>query len=72
MAQLRAFGVAAYALERWGEGGALYRFRCEMPLSTGGELTQQFEAVAADPQSSVAQVVTEVSRWQVAARGAVR
>ncbi|MBA3480752.1 MAG: hypothetical protein H0T51_02960 [Pirellulales bacterium] len=70
LAQLRQFGVIEYALERWGDGGKLYRFRCEMPLGASEEFTQQFEAVAADPQVSVEQVVAEVSQWQLTHRSA--
>ena len=70
LVQLRQFGVIEYALERWGDGGKLYRFRCEMPLGASEEFTQQFEAVAADPQVSVAQVVAEVSQWQLTHRSA--
>ncbi len=68
LAELRQLGVMEYALERWGAGGELYRFRCEMPLGAQAELTQLFEAVAADPQLSVEQVVAEVSQWQLAQR----
>jgi hypothetical protein len=70
LAQLRQFGVIEYALERWGDGGALYRFTCEMPLGASDQLTQQFEAVAADPQVSVEQVLAEVSQWQLTQRSA--
>ena len=65
LTQLRQFGVAEYALERWGGDGKLYRFHCEMPIG-GGSLTQQFEAVAANPEASVEQVVAEVSQWRTA------
>lgn len=65
LTQLRQFGVAEYALERWGGDGKLYRFHCEMPV-IGSSLTQQFEAVAANPEASIEQVVTEVSRWRLA------
>lgn len=65
LTQLRQYGVAEYALERWGGDGKLYRFHCEMPIG-GGSLTQQFEAVAANPEASVEQVVAEVSQWRVA------
>jgi hypothetical protein len=63
LTQLRQFGVAEYALERWGGDGKLYRFHCEMPIA-GGSLTQQFEAVAANPEASVEQVVAEVAQWR--------
>jgi hypothetical protein len=68
LAQLRQLGVVEYALERWGDGGKLYRFHCEMPLGVEGALTQQFEAVADDPQRSVEQVVAQVSQWQLSQR----
>lgn len=64
LTQLRQFGVAEYALERWGGDGKLYRFHCEMPIA-GGALTQQFEAVASNPEASVEQVVAEVSKWRL-------
>ena len=64
LATLRQYGVAHYALERWGAGGQLYRFHCDMPLAAGDALTQQFEAVAADPHATVAEVVAEVSSWR--------
>jgi hypothetical protein len=64
LTRLRQLGVVEYALERWGEGGKLYRFRCEMPVGASA-LTQQFEAVADDPQATVEQVVTEISQWQL-------
>jgi hypothetical protein len=68
LVRLRQLGVVEYALERWGEGGKLYRFRCEMPVGASA-LTQQFEAVADDPQATVEQVVAEISQWQVSQHG---
>lgn len=65
LARLRELGVAGYALERWGNGGQWYRFRCEMPLAATSAM-QQFEAVAVDPQATVEQVVAEVSSWRLA------
>ena len=64
--QLRQLGAATYVLEPWGTGQKLFRFRCEMPIAAGDAMTQQFEAIAADPAASVQQVVAEVSTWQVA------
>ena len=66
LARLRELGVVEYALERWGDSGTLYRFHCEMPLAASAQLTQQFEAVADDPQQSIEQVVAQVSEWQLA------
>jgi hypothetical protein len=66
LVRLRELGVMEYALERWGDSGTLYRFHCEMPLAASAVLTQQFEAVADDPQQSVALVVAQVSQWQTA------
>jgi hypothetical protein len=63
LARLRQLGAIDYALEHWGEGGALYRFHCEMPVGAT-PLTQQFEAVAADPQQSIELVLAEVNSWQ--------
>jgi len=61
--KLRELGVAAYALEPWGGDRKLFRFHCEMPLAVSDTITQQFEAIAADPQQSVAQVVADVTNW---------
>jgi hypothetical protein len=61
---LRQLGAVEYALDHWGEAGNLYRFHCEMPVGAT-QLTQQFEAIAADPQNSVEQVVAEVTSWQL-------
>jgi hypothetical protein len=69
LAKLRQLGAATYSLERWGAAGNLYRFRCEMPLAASDAMTQQFEAIAANPQDSVAEVVNEVSSWQLARSG---
>jgi hypothetical protein len=65
LARLRQLGAIEYALEHWGEGGKLYRFHCEMPVGAT-PLTQQFEAVTADPQKSIEQVLADVSSWQLA------
>jgi hypothetical protein len=65
LARLRQFGAEEYVLEPWGEGGRLYRFHCEMPLGDTANLTQQFEAVAADPERTIAQVVAEIQTWQL-------
>ncbi|RIK72684.1 MAG: hypothetical protein DCC67_18940 [Planctomycetota bacterium] len=67
--QLRQLGVAEYVLERWGDG-RLYRFRCAMPLGEGPNLTQQFEAVAAEPEKSVEDVVQQIASWTTARRDA--
>ncbi|QDT01632.1 hypothetical protein [Adhaeretor mobilis] len=62
--QLRHLGVSQYDLETWGEAESLYRFHCKVPLvGPSAELTQQFEAITADPQDSIAQVVAEVAQW---------
>jgi hypothetical protein len=65
LARLRQLGVVAYDLELFGNSGNLYRFHCEMPLGVDAHVTQQFEAVAADPQESVAEVVAQISQSQV-------
>jgi hypothetical protein len=64
LAQLRQLGAVAYDLQPWGTSGKLYRFHCEMPLAASAQLTQQFEAVAEDPQLSVEQVVAQVAQWR--------
>ncbi len=60
LAELKRLGVVAYDLEPWGEGGRMFRFRCEMPLLPGGRAIEQFEAVAADPQQSIELVAGQV------------
>lgn len=69
LVKLHEFGVVEYALTPWGGDSRLYRFRCEMPLAESGQATEQFEAVAADPQAAIEQVVADVTAWQ-AMRGA--
>ncbi|HYO24096.1 MAG TPA: hypothetical protein VEQ85_04025 [Lacipirellulaceae bacterium] len=66
LAQLRSLGVAAYALEPWGGEQRMYRFHCEMPLLPGGQATEQFEAIAAEPEASVRQVASDVAAWHAA------
>ena len=66
--QLRGMGAAEYSLEKWGNSGQMFRFRCAMPLVQDAEATQQFEAVAGNPLVSIQQVVGEVSSWQLARR----
>jgi hypothetical protein len=68
LAELKKYGVAEYALEPWGAERRLFRFHCEMPIGGSDKVTEQFEAVAADPQTSIAQVVADVTSWR-AARG---
>lgn len=66
LAQLRSLGVAAYALEPWGGEQRMYRFHCEMPLTPGGQATEQFEAIAAEPEATVRQVASDVASWHAA------
>lgn len=67
--QLRSLGAAEYRLQKWGQDGQLYRFRCEMPLAESTEVTRHFEAVGSDPVASIAQVVGEVALWYNARTG---
>ncbi|NOY41450.1 MAG: hypothetical protein GXP26_06395 [Planctomycetes bacterium] len=64
--QLRTLGTTEYALEKWGNDGQLYRFRCAMPLAQSEQHTQQFEAFHAQPDEAIQQVLAEVSTWQTA------
>ncbi len=66
--QLRELGATEYALEKWGNEGQLYRFRCAMPLKQSDQLTQHFEATQAQAAESIQQVLAEVSAWQTARR----
>jgi hypothetical protein len=68
LAKLKQYGVAQYALEPWGAESRLYRFHCEMPIAGSDQVTEQFEAIAPDPQASIAQVVADVTSWR-ASRG---
>ncbi len=63
LSKLRQLGAVEYALEHWGVGVKLFRFRCEMAVGAS-RLTQQFEAVTADPQRSIERVLAEVAAWQ--------
>ena len=64
LARLREFGAVEYVLERWGDSGDLYRFRCAIPLASSRDATRQFEAVAESPQSTIEQVVHQVASWR--------
>jgi hypothetical protein len=64
LVRLRQWGAAEYQLEPWGADARLFRFSCEMPLAGGSPAMQQFEAVAAQPQASIAQVVADVGSWR--------
>jgi len=66
LAKLRELGVSQYRLEKWGNTGQMYRFCCAMPLAQSDEVTRQFEAVSDSPETSIEQVVGEVSVWQTA------
>jgi hypothetical protein len=61
LAELKHLGAISYDLEPWGEDGRMFRFRCEMPLLPGATATEQFEAVAPDPQQSIERVATQVA-----------
>lgn len=63
LAKLKELGVASYALEPWGGQRRLYRFHCEMPLAGNDQVTEQFEAISADAQQAVTQVVADVAQW---------
>lgn len=64
--QLRILGSTEYTLEPWGREGEFFRFRCAVPLAQDKQFTQQFEAVAETPQATIEQVVSQVTRWQIA------
>ncbi len=72
LSALRQWGADEYTLEHWGAKDELVRFSCAISMGGGGAWTRQFEAVAADPQAAVRQVVGEVSAWQNARGGATR
>jgi hypothetical protein len=67
LAQLRQLGAAEYALESWGSSGQFFRFRCALTLGDSDDHTRHFEAISADPRTSVEQVLEEASRWRTAA-----
>jgi len=61
---LQKLGAEEYTLENWGGAGQLYRFRCAIVWGGSQNFTRQFEAVAADAERAVHQVVGEVTAWQ--------
>ena len=71
LARLRAFGAIEYVLERWGDSGELYRFRCAIPLASSRDATREFEAVAESPQSTIEQVVHQVASWRTMQQAAM-
>jgi hypothetical protein len=72
LAKLKQLGAVTYDLEPWGEGGRMFRFRCELALVPGGQATEQFEAVAADPQQSIELVSSQVATRHAAHSSAIQ
>jgi hypothetical protein len=71
ISHLQQLGAADTKLSPWG-GGAMYRFTCRAPLANAPAMTQHFEAVAAEPEKAVADVVAKVEAWRVAQRERMR
>lgn len=67
----QALGAIRYRLERWGEGGRLYRFSCEMPLAASTQMTRVWEAVASSGEEAMLRVLQAILSSQ-AVGGAFR
>jgi hypothetical protein len=63
LAQLTGQGMTEHRLERWGSEGQLYRFSCQVAPADNPLYARHFEAVAADGESAVTRVASEVAAW---------
>jgi len=61
---------AEYVMAETVDGGARYRFHCQMLVDERSRFTKQFEATSFDPIAAADQVLREVERWRSAARDA--
>jgi len=62
--RLRELGAAYYALETWGTQGRLFRFHARMSVAGGTGGLRHFEAVDADPERAMTDVLGQVETWQ--------
>ncbi|MGI9455298.1 MAG: hypothetical protein ACR2NU_01985 [Aeoliella sp.] len=63
--RLEQLGVTEYSLTPWGPGGGFYRFECSAPWGSSGNFSQQFDAVASDPETAARQVLEQVEKSRV-------
>lgn len=63
--RLAELGAVEPRLAAWGSSGRLYRFACEASPAGAPGLHRQFEAIAAEPLSAVAEVVDKVAAWRM-------
>ena len=68
LTRLAELGGVDPALEPWGTSGNLYRFRCRARLADTPQITQHFEAVAAEQLVAVENVVAKVQSWRAERR----
>lgn len=66
---LQQLGAVEYALEKWGDSGELYRFRCLAAVQGTGAYQRHFQAVDSDGGRAVEQVVEQVRAWRDRAAG---
>jgi hypothetical protein len=66
-APLQQLGAVEYTLEKWGDSGRLYRFRCLVAFDSSPGNRRHFEAVDEDGARAVEEVVRQVRLWRGAA-----
>jgi hypothetical protein len=62
--RLRLLGAVDAELKPWGGSGQTYRCVCRVASSENPTLERHFDAIAADAQSAVEQVESEIERWR--------
>lgn len=67
---LQQLGAVEYAMEKWGDAGQLYRFRCEVAVGGSGSYRKHFQAVDADGGRAVERVLQRVGAWRRRLSGA--
>jgi hypothetical protein len=63
-ARLKQLGARRPQLSPWGSGGQLYRFSCQMSIAGVEDFNRHFDAIAAEPQVAVEEVIAKVEAWR--------
>ena len=64
---LQHLGAVEYSLEKWGESGRLYRFRCLAAAEGRQPYRRHFQAVSEDGARAVDEVIHQVRSWRTSA-----
>jgi hypothetical protein len=62
--RLAQLGADEPRLSAWGSGGKLYRFSCQAALGGNANFNRHFDAIAAEPQTAIEEVISKVEEWR--------